>query len=153
MCVRSSRRTSARVSSQSTQAAAHTSVSTRALTPRVALILAAVLVVWLFGRSLLARRQRTLNACVFALGMLLVLSVLFFRRGLAGNDAGHVVFEPDEMHNAQRVASVANFDDALQLGLQRREHLALGAGVVQDLDASRGCTCGPLIRRGSTSPS
>lgn len=57
-----------------------------ALTRENALILAAVLVVWLFGRSLLARRQRTLNACVFALGMLLVLSPVAIRNRVVGGE-------------------------------------------------------------------
>jgi tetratricopeptide (TPR) repeat protein len=62
------------------------SIGALALTRENALILAAVLVVWLFGRSLLTRRQRTVNAGVFALGMLLVLSPVAVRNRVVGGE-------------------------------------------------------------------
>jgi Tfp pilus assembly protein PilF len=56
------------------------------LTRENALILAAVIVLWLFGRSQLTERQRTFNAGVFALGLLLMLSPVAVRNRIVGGE-------------------------------------------------------------------
>ncbi len=62
------------------------SMGALALTRENALILAAVVVLWLFRRSQLTQRQRMVNAGVFALGVLLILSPVALRNRVIGGE-------------------------------------------------------------------
>jgi Tfp pilus assembly protein PilF len=62
------------------------SMGALALTRENALILAVVMVLWLFRRSHLTPRQRTLNAGVFILGLMLILSPVAIRNRVVGGE-------------------------------------------------------------------